>query len=287
MLASPVTSLPTGEGWLFEAKYDGFRAICEVNWDGAVSISSRKGTALGVFFPEIRDAVGEAFPPGTLVDAEIVRWAGDRLDFQALVRRIAAGPFRAAQLAAVERCHLVCFDVLRLAGRDVHGLPLTERRAILESLLATLPGAHLITISLLTSLREEAELWLEVLPRHGIEGLVIKAGDQPYLPGRRGGWLKLRRTDTQDCIVGAVTGSLAAPDRLVLGRYDGDRLRIVATTGPLDPRARDQIAALLTPTTESPWPDQITSGWGRPPTPIHHGVPVVRAEKLTDIPDLH
>jgi len=173
MLARPVEELPPGEGWLFEAKYDGFRAICRVGSDGAVSIYSRKGAALGPLFAELGDALASALPPDTVVDGEIVFWGpGDRLDFSALVRRVSAGPVRAAHLARTQPCRLVLFDVIRSAGHQVTSLPLAERRRLLESLLAGLPGEHLITLSLLTGRRDEAELWLEVLGRHGIEGLV-------------------------------------------------------------------------------------------------------------------
>lgn len=80
--------------------------------------------------------------------------------------------------------------MLRLRGADLRDRPLTERRALLEDLAAGLPTGHVITISLLTDQRAEAELWLQVLPRHGIEGLVIKAKGQRYLPGLRA-WLEI------------------------------------------------------------------------------------------------
>ncbi len=68
----------------------------------------------------------------------------------------------------------------------------------------------------------------------------------------------------------------------MLGRYDADRLRIVATTGQLGSRARGELAPLLTPTADSPWPDRITSGWGRPPIPIHHVQPELVVEVSAD-----
>ncbi|WP_255274390.1 ATP-dependent DNA ligase [Actinomadura madurae] len=128
---------------------------------------------------------------------------------------------RRADLAVAEPCHYVVFDVLETGGVDHRPRPLSRRRAVLEELLAELPGTSRVVLC--PQLRDvgEARLWFEVLTAQGIEGLVVKAADGVYREGRRG-WWKVKHRLTTEAIIGGVTGTVTAPQTLILGRYEPD-----------------------------------------------------------------
>ncbi|TDD37864.1 ATP-dependent DNA ligase [Actinomadura sp. KC06] len=249
-------------GCRYEPKFDGFRCIANVNDDGGVQLWSRNLKRLNDAFPEIVSAVHDTLPPATVVDGEIVRWSADgRLDFSALQRRHVAGR-RRADLAITEPCHYVVFDLLEAAGEDLRPAPLSERRAELEQLLGDLPGTSRVVLC--PQLRDigEARLWFELLVAQGVEGLVVKAADDPYREGRRG-WWKVRHRVTTEAIVGGVTGPVDAPCTLLLGRYGSEgRLRVVARSTPLEARDRLRLGAVLVPAgDEHPWPVELPAGW--------------------------
>lgn len=278
MLATPIDHLPAPDalrgGARYEPKWDGFRSIALIDDDHRVLLSSRRSKRLNEAFPEVVMAVQERLPAGTVVDGEIVRWSAEgRLDFGALQRRHAAR-VSARELARVEPCHLVLFDVLETAGEDLRHRPLAERRRALERLMGSVPPTSPLVVSPQTDDVEEARIWLDVLPAQGIEGLIVKAAGEPYRSGRRG-WLKLKRRDTTEAIIGGVTGSLTRPTELIMGRRDPDtgRLRVVGRTTPVPPAAQAELAAALTPAGEEhPWPVDLPAGWAgglygsRPPT---------------------
>ncbi|WP_255276384.1 ATP-dependent DNA ligase [Actinomadura madurae] len=200
--------------------------------------------------------------PAPSSTGEIVRWGRDgRLDFSALQRRHVSGR-RRADLALTEPCHYVVFDLLEAGGEDLRPAPLSERRAELELLLAGLPGTSRVVLC--PQLRDvgEARLWFEILVAQGVEGLVVKAADDPYREGRRG-WWKVKHRTTTEAIVGGVTGPVEAPRMLILGRYtDGGRLRVVARSTPLAARDRVRLGAVLVAAgDEHPWPAEIPAGW--------------------------
>ncbi|WP_021592791.1 ATP-dependent DNA ligase [Actinomadura welshii] len=266
MLATAVDRVPEERacpgGCRYEPKWDGFRTLAIVDEDGGVHLWSRRRKRLNGAFPDVVTAVFEAVPPGTVVDGEIVRWGGDgRLDFGALQRRHAAGR-RRADLAVAEPCHYVVFDVLETGGVDHRPRPLSRRRAVLEELLAELPGTSRVVLC--PQLRDvgEARLWFEVLTAQGIEGLVVKAADGVYREGRRG-WWKVKHRLTTEAIIGGVTGTVTAPQTLILGRYEPDgRLRVVARSTPLPPAARADLGGVLTAAGQDhPWPAELPPGW--------------------------
>ncbi|MEV6865590.1 ATP-dependent DNA ligase [Streptosporangium subroseum] len=215
MLARAVDHLPTGPGgrYIFEPKWDGFRAVALVGDRGEVELRSRRGARLDPGFPEVAQAVGAFLPPGTV----IIRWAEGRLDFEALQRRIIAGR-RAADLARSEPCHYVVFDVPAARGRDLRSLPLRRRRGVLEELFADVPRTATLVLSMMTTDPGEAQRWFGSLTAVGVEGIMVKPADGLYRPGYRG-WGKYKARHTIEAIVGGVTGTLARPAELLLGRY--------------------------------------------------------------------
>lgn len=283
MLAVTVDRIPPPQscpgGCLYEPKFDGFRAVARVDEEGAVDLWSRRRVRFDDAFPEIVEAVRERIEPGTVVDGEIVRWGEDgRLDFGALQRRHVAGR-RRAEYARTEPCHYVVFDVLESGGVDLRPRPLRERRAVLESLLGGDLSAGRVVVIPQTADAEEAELWFDALAALGIEGVMVKDADGPYLEGRRR-WRKVKRRITTEAIVGGVTGTRRAPETLILGRYDaGGRLRVVARTAPLPPAARTSLAELLHHAGPGhPWPAELPAGFAGGPYGSHPPIRYVRTE---------
>lgn len=190
MLARSAERLPTGEDLVYEPKIDGFRCLASVDESGMPRLTSRHGHRFTVF-PEIEAAV-RALPPDTVVDGELVVWRAGGTDFTALQERLAAGTRRAPGLARRLPAHLVVFDVLVLAGRDVRGRPLAVRRALLEEMMAALPAAHPLTLWPQTDDTATARAWMEQLTPLGFEGLMVKDRRSAYVGGSRG-WVKVKK----------------------------------------------------------------------------------------------
>jgi ATP-dependent DNA ligase len=241
-------------GALYEPKWDGFRLVVVRN-DLTVSLWSRQGKDLTAAFPDLANAAAQQVPPGFVVDGEAVVWTDERLDFDALQRRLTGGPSVVAALVRERPASFAAFDLLAASGRDARALPLVQRRALLEELAADWrPPLHL---SPATRDPYEARDWYERWPSAGIEGLVVKALAQPYAGGRRE-WLKVKHRDTIEVVCGAVIGALGRPEALVAGLPIEGRLRIVGRSSPLKASASRSLARLLTPPAGiHPWPARV------------------------------
>lgn len=278
MLASPTRIVPESGalrgGALYQPKFDGFRALVFVT-EGGVRVQSRGGHDITASFPDIAGAVAAQVPPGVVLDGELVIWGDGRLDFEALQTRL--GAKRKAPVLALERpASLMVFDVLMVAGTPVLRLPLTDRRVLLEEVLkgATPPVQLVPSTTDVTVARRWLADYASALGV-GVEGLVIKAGADPYLPGKRG-WLKYRIRETHEMVVGAVLGSPRAPVRLVVGYYNpersGSRLRVAgATMAFADKGLAAQVGGLLVAASGGhPWPEEMPASWlGRWGGPVH------------------
>jgi ATP-dependent DNA ligase len=269
MLARPVEQLPGRSalpgGCLYEPKWDGYRVVLHVAQDGAghqvCRVQSRRGADLTTSFPDLAAAAAEQLPVGTVLDGEAVVWSGERLDFTALQHRLAGGA-HAVRMAQTQPASFVAFDVLALGGVVWADRPLRERRRQLEQLLPALSPP--LQVNPATPDPDVAAEWLRQYHEAdvGIEGLVIKGLGERYQPGRRG-WLKLRTRSSAEAIVGAITGTLAQPDRLVLGLYDRGVLIVAGGTAPLHPAQAHEVAPLLEAAVageEHPWPADLPSG---------------------------
>ena len=235
-LARPGAELPGGEGWVYEPKWDGFRAIAFVDGDD-VLVQSRNGKPLGRYFPELR------FPEGRYVlDGELViRTPSGGEDFEALQERIHPAASRVAMLAEKTPATYVAFDILALDDDSLLDRPFAERRRILEDHVS-----DPVELTPATDSPEKAQPWLT-----GAEGVIAKRADAPYLPGERKGMVKVRRTRTIDCVVigwrpGKGKGE-GAVGSLILALYDGDKLWPVGhTSGFTAARARE-LVEVVTP----------------------------------------
>jgi ATP-dependent DNA ligase len=188
-LARPAKTLPTGDGWAYEPKWDGYRAIVFVDED-SVEVQSRNGKPLTRYFPEL------AFPRGRYVlDGELVVFGeGGRQDFDALGQRIHPAASRIAMLAEQTPVRFIAFDVLAVGDEVLLELAQAERRERLEALVASVASG--VDLTPTTRDAEEAEPWL-----HGSEGVIAKRLDHPYCPGERVGMVKVKRVRTLDAVV--------------------------------------------------------------------------------------
>jgi ATP-dependent DNA ligase len=234
-LARSAAELPEGEGWLYEPKLDGFRAIAFVDGDESY-VQSRNGKPLGRYFPELR------FPAGRYVlDGELViRAEGGGEDFEGLQERIHPAASRVARLAAERPATFVAFDLLARDDRSLLDAPLTERRAALEAL-----AADPVELIPSTALLAEAAPWLDTA-----EGVIAKRAEAPYKPGERVGMVKVKRVRTIDCAVvgwrpGKAEGTVGS---LILGLYaPSGELHVVGhTSGFTAARARE-LVGIVTP----------------------------------------
>jgi len=234
-LAKSAKSLPAGEGWVYEPKFDGFRCIAFVDGED-VELQSRNGRELTRYFPELR------FPAGRyVIDGEIVvDGPGGETDFDLLGQRIHPAKSRVDMLAEKTPARFIAFDVLAVDDDVLLELPLTERRARLEAVVAAPIGlAPVVTTP------EEAEGWL-----HTAEGVIAKRADAAYRPGERVGMTKIKRVRTIDAVVrgwrpGKAEGTLGA---LILGAYDGDgNLREIGHSSGFTAKEKRELPARLAP----------------------------------------
>ena len=234
-LARSRATLPDGDGWAFEPKYDGFRAIVFADGD-AVHVQSRSGKPLQRYFPELR------FPAGQyVVDGEIVieDEAGGQ-DFEALQQRIHPAESRINRLAQETPAHFIAFDLLAVEGNDITAEPFEQRRARLEQAFG-----DALAITPLTRSAAEAEPWLD-----SGEGVVAKELAAPYRPGQRTGMVKVKRVRTIDAVVvgyrpGKEAGTVGS---LILGLYDeSEKLHVVGHSSGLRAAEKRALVARLAP----------------------------------------
>jgi ATP-dependent DNA ligase len=228
MLAQLQAHLPSGTGWRYEPKLDGFRGLLRRDAGSSARLLSCNGRDLGPWFPELVQAALK-LPPNTLIDGEIV--IADEfgaIEFGALQTRLTIPRKDISRTAAEQPAVLVVFDALEVRGVSVLDEPLTTRRCKLEQLLREHPHPCLQLMEQ-TAEVGVAQDWLALLGM--IEGVVAKRADSRYGPGRRRDWVKIKRHRTADCVVIGIAGDLHRP-KLVLGlRHDDGNLHHLGRLG--------------------------------------------------------
>lgn len=264
MLSKAASELPTGAGWLFEPKWDGFRTLIFRDGDELL-LQSRDGKPMNRYFPELVESLETRLPAHCCVDGEIVI-AGDRgLDFEALLLRIHPAESRVRRLASESPASFIVWDLLALGAEDLREAPLSERRARLERALAgASPPLH---VSPATSDHALAEDWFHRFEGAGLDGVMAKRVDAPYRAGERT-MIKIKHTRTADCVVAGFRWHKQGPGTLIgsllLGLYDADgALQHVGVTTAFKTEVRKALVAELAPLRTGALDDHPWRGWAQ------------------------
>ena len=264
MLAKLAEELPDGEGFLYEPKWDGFRAIVFRGGDEGVFIQSRDLRPLDRYFPELHEALVAALPEGCVLDGEVVIATPQGLDFDRLQLRLHPAASRAAKLAKETPASFVAFDLLAVDGKTLMDTPQAERRANLENLLARArPPLHLTPM---TRDRAVAAGWLKQFEGAGLDGVIAKPEDAPYQPGKRA-MFKVKHARTADCVVAGFRWHKAGEGvvgSLLLGLYDSKgTLHHVGVTSAFSMAVRKQLAGELEPLRKDAMKDHPWREWAQ------------------------
>jgi ATP-dependent DNA ligase len=248
MLSTAADTLPGGDGWQFEPKWDGFRTLVFRDGDELL-LQSRDEKPMNRYFPELAAPLAAQLPERCVVDGEIVIVGPHGLDFEALLLRIHPAASRVKLLAAQSPASFVAWDLLALGDDDLREAPLAVRRERLEQVLAH--AARPLHLSPATRDRALAEDWFRRFEGAGLDGVMAKRLDEPYRPGERT-MIKVKHQRTADCVVagfrwhkngvGTMVGSL------LLGLYDGEgTLHHVGVTAAFSTATRKALVAELAP----------------------------------------
>jgi bifunctional non-homologous end joining protein LigD len=222
MKARLASAPPAYGDWIYEIKFDGYRAMAFKNGD-AVRIYSRNEKDFGDKFPEIVDAVASVKADEAIIDGEIVALDKTGVSSFQLLQTIEIG----------ERppIYYYAFDLLRLNGKDLRNLSLIERKAQLEQILKNAPQE----IRYSASLGNDASKLLKQVAKLGLEGLIGKRADSVYEPGKRtGAWIKLKTRREQEFVIGGYTnpkGARAHFGALLVGFFEDKKLKYCGKVG--------------------------------------------------------
>jgi ATP-dependent DNA ligase len=259
MLAKLSETLPPAGDWLYEPKWDGFRAL--VFRDGSeVYTQSRDLKPLDRYFPELAAPLRAQLPDRCVLDGEIVIAGPDGLAFEALLLRIHPAASRVKMLADQSPASFVAWDLLALGDEDLRQTPQSERRARLESVLGgARPPIHLTPATLDVGIAAD---WFQRFEGAGLDGVIAKRLDAPYQPGKRA-MLKIKHQRTADCVVAGFRWHKNGPGThvgsLLLGLFDADgSLHHVGITSSFSWDRREALVAELAPLRENameghPW----------------------------------
>ncbi|OMC38437.1 ATP-dependent DNA ligase [Mycobacterium sp. GA-1841] len=250
MLSKPVREIPPGMS--YEPKWDGFRTICFRDGD-EVEFGSRNERPMTRYFPELVAAARAELPQRCVVDGEIVIATGTGLDFEALQLRLHPAASRVTMLAEQTPAAFIAFDLLALGDDDLTGRAFSERRAALVDALGPGPSFH---VTPATTDIATAQRWFDEFEGAGLDGVIAKRLDGPYLPGKRE-MVKVKHHRDADCVamgyrihksgegVGSILLGLYRPDgelQMVGGAASftaKDRLKLLAELEPL--RLGDEV----------------------------------------------
>jgi ATP-dependent DNA ligase len=220
MLAKRVDHLPEGETWIFEPKWDGFRALIFRDGD-EIQIQSRDEKPLNRYFPELVEALASQLPPRCVLDGEIVIARNGALDFEALQLRLHPAASRVKLLSREIPASIVFFDLLCDGDRDLRGEPFHQRRHELETLLSrATPPIHLTPATREASVASD---WFRRFEGAGLDGVIAKPISGTYEPNKRV-MLKVKHERDCDCVVAGFrwykNSERAAVGSLLLGLFD-------------------------------------------------------------------
>jgi ATP-dependent DNA ligase len=259
MLAKLANEIPEGDNWLYEPKWDGFRAIVFKDGD-KIQTQSRDLKPLDRYFPELAEPFKASLPERAVLDGEIVIATDDVLDFDALLLRIHPAASRVEMLAREKPASFVAWDLLALGDEDLRTVPQLERRARLERALANAKAPIHLTPA--TRDRAVAMDWFERFEGAGLDGVMAKPIDAPYQPNKRA-MIKVKHARTAECVVAGFRWYKGGKGKLVgsllLGLYDDEGvLHHTGICGSFSQARRAELVTELEPLREGareghPW----------------------------------
>jgi ATP-dependent DNA ligase len=256
MLGVLADALPTGDGWWYEPKWDGFRVL--LFRDGPeIDLRSRDDRPLLRYFPEVGEALLRALPDVCVADGELVIRGAGGLDFDRLQLRLHPAASRVRKLAAECPACVVLWDLLALGDEDLRGRPFAERRARLERCVTP---SETVFVTAGTDDPVRANDWLARFQGAGFDGVMAKRRADPYLPGKRA-MVKVKHERTLDCVVVGFRPHKSAPEEvgsLVLALFDASgHLHPIGVASGFAAKQRAELTGELLPLTagavEAPW----------------------------------
>src|SRR6266852_5936065 len=248
MLSKRVGELPMGGTWIFEPKWDGFRALIFRDGD-EILIQSRDEKSLNRYFPELLEPLRSQLPARCALDGEIVVARNNGLDFEALQLRIHPAASRVKLLSQEIPASIVFFDLLCEGDRDLRSEPFQSRRQALESmLLSAAPPIHLTPASYESSVASD---WFRRFEGAGLDGVMAKPIAGAYEPDKRV-MLKVKHERDCDCVVAGFRwhkkGERTLVGSLLLGLFDGaGALQHVGVCASFSTEKRQEVAEFLAP----------------------------------------
>lgn len=253
MLAKAQTKVPDDVGvWSYEPKWDGFRALVFRDGDD-VMLQSRNGKDLGRYFPELLDALRDETQDRCVLDGEIVvpRPIGGRirLDWESLSQRVHPAASRIRLLAEQTPSHFIGFDALAVEDRSLLKEPFRVRRTVLAEAITEKQWCHVTRTTEDPTVGAE---WLDTFEGAGLDGVIAKRLDGPYLPGKRE-MVKVKHARDADCVVMGyrIHKSGEGIGSLLLGLYrDDGELQMVGGAAAFTARDRLKLLAEVEPLRE-------------------------------------
>jgi ATP-dependent DNA ligase len=274
MLAKRVDTLPEGEGWIFEPKWDGFRAL--VFRDGEnLTIQSRDLKPLSRYFPELVGPLQSTLPERCVLDGEIVIASASGLDFEALQLRLHPAASRVKLLAKETPASMVFWDVLCVNDRDLRTTPFRQRRAELETVLAdATPPLHLTPATIDRGIASD---WFRRFEGAGLDGVMAKPASGAYEPNKRA-MIKVKHERDCDCVVAGFRwhkeGSGTHVGSLLLGLYDDEGvLHHVGVAASFTAEKRRALVSHLQPYRHDALVSHPWSHWAGDAEAAEHRVP--------------
>jgi ATP-dependent DNA ligase len=258
MLAKRVEELPASGTWIFEPKWDGFRALIFRDHD-EILIQSRDEKPLNRYFPELLDPLRSALPPRCALDGEIVIVKNSGLEFEELQLRLHPAASRVRLLSQQSPASVVFFDILCESDRELCSQPFQSRRQVLESLLSSAaPPIHLTPATRDSNVAAD---WFRRFEGAGLDGVMAKPISGTYEPNKRV-MLKVKHERDCDCVVAGFRWHKkgdGAVGSLLLGLYDDfGALQHVGVCASFSVEKRLELAEFLAPYRENalvnhPW----------------------------------
>jgi bifunctional non-homologous end joining protein LigD len=228
MLATLSSTVPSGTNWLYEVKWDGYRALCYIE-SGKVRMLSRRGTRLDKQFAGVSEALAQSVQAETaIIDGEVVALdENGNPSFQRLQNMTGFGTKPAVKGMAAPFLNFFAFDLLYLNGHDLRKAALIDRRRLLMSIL--LPS-EIVRYS--EHFAGKGRELLDAVRAKGLEGILAKQAQSPYESRRSGSWIKVKVTTQQDFVIcGYILGEREPFGALVLGYYKEKKLVYAGNVG--------------------------------------------------------